>query len=152
VIAIVGILASVVLSSLNSVRTKARDAKRIADIRNIQSALELYYDQYGQYPYSDEMGTGGWDTPGNGTFIQPLVNAGFIGNIKDPLWNDFNGNYLYYRYWPGIVWTGCEQKYYYVLAIRNFEQKNVQSPGWSCSLSNWQDNFPNGYVVGKYES
>lgn len=44
VIAIIGILSSVVLASLNSARQKSRDARRIADIKQLQTALELYYD------------------------------------------------------------------------------------------------------------
>jgi len=64
VIAIIGLLASIVLVSLNSARAKARDAKRIADIRQIQAALEMYYDQNGTYPISGNCGAtspnGGW--------------------------------------------------------------------------------------------
>ena len=44
VIAIIGILASIVLASLNSARKKSRDARRIADVKQIQLALELYFD------------------------------------------------------------------------------------------------------------
>jgi prepilin-type N-terminal cleavage/methylation domain-containing protein len=44
VIAIVGIVASVVLASLNSARRKSRDSRRLADIGQIRSALELYAD------------------------------------------------------------------------------------------------------------
>ena len=44
VIAIIGVLASVVLASLNTARKKSRDARRIADIKQIQLALELYFD------------------------------------------------------------------------------------------------------------
>lgn len=50
VIAIIGILSSVVLASLNSARTKARDARRVADLKQIQLALELYYDANSKYP------------------------------------------------------------------------------------------------------
>jgi prepilin-type N-terminal cleavage/methylation domain-containing protein len=50
VIAIIGILASIVLASLDSARKKGRDARRIADIKQIQLALELYYDASGVYP------------------------------------------------------------------------------------------------------
>lgn len=51
VIAIIGILASIVLASLNSARRKSRDARRIADIKQIQLALELYFDaNNGSYP------------------------------------------------------------------------------------------------------
>ncbi|MEK7535854.1 MAG: type II secretion system protein [Patescibacteria group bacterium] len=44
VIAIIGILSSVVLASLNTAREKARDARRISDIKNLQLALELHAD------------------------------------------------------------------------------------------------------------
>ena len=44
VIAIIGILASIVLASLNTARRKSRDARRVADIKQLQLALELYFD------------------------------------------------------------------------------------------------------------
>ena len=51
VIAIIGILSAVVLASLNTARQKARDAKRIADVKQVQLALELYFDDSGNaYP------------------------------------------------------------------------------------------------------
>jgi len=50
VIAIIGILSSVVLASLNSARTKARDARRVADLKQVQVALELFYDANSKYP------------------------------------------------------------------------------------------------------
>jgi prepilin-type N-terminal cleavage/methylation domain-containing protein len=50
VIAIIGILAAVVLVSLNSARSKSRDARRLADARQIMTALELFYNDNGGYP------------------------------------------------------------------------------------------------------
>ncbi len=50
VISIIGVLATVVLSSLTQTRATSRDAKRLADIRTIQSALEVYYINNGTYP------------------------------------------------------------------------------------------------------
>lgn len=44
VIAIIGILATIVLVSLNTARQKARDARRIGDIRQLALAVEMYYD------------------------------------------------------------------------------------------------------------
>ncbi len=52
VIAIIGLLASVVLVSLNSARSKARDTKRKADMGQVTKALALYYDKYNAYPVS----------------------------------------------------------------------------------------------------
>ncbi len=50
VIAIIGLLASVVLLALNSARQKSRDAKRLADVRQLASALELFYNDASSYP------------------------------------------------------------------------------------------------------
>jgi len=50
VIAIIGILATIVMVSLNTARAKARDARRISDVRQVQLALQMYYDSTGSYP------------------------------------------------------------------------------------------------------
>lgn len=50
VIAIIGVLSSIVLASLNSSRMKSRDTKRIADIKGLQTALEFYFDAKRRYP------------------------------------------------------------------------------------------------------
>jgi len=72
VIAIIGILSSVVLASLNNARGKGRDARRVADIRQIQLALELYFDDFRQYP--------------TGLTIENLVTPGYISAIPtDPI-------------------------------------------------------------------
>ncbi len=71
VIAIIGILSSVVLASLNSARQKSRDAKRLADIRQLQLALELHFDAKGGYPSTMDVGN--------------LVTPGYIAAIPtDP--------------------------------------------------------------------
>ncbi len=56
-IPIVGILSSIVLSSLNVAREKGRDARRIADVKQIQLGAELYFDDHSEaYPQSlDEL-------------------------------------------------------------------------------------------------
>ena len=50
VIGIIGLLASVIVVNLTAARKKARDTKRIADVRNIQTAAESYYAKNGFYP------------------------------------------------------------------------------------------------------
>ncbi|MEK7194856.1 MAG: prepilin-type N-terminal cleavage/methylation domain-containing protein, partial [Patescibacteria group bacterium] len=44
VIAIIGILATLVLLQLGTARSRARDAKRIADVSQLRAAIELYYE------------------------------------------------------------------------------------------------------------
>ena len=57
VIAIIGILASIVLVSLSGARSKARDARRQSDIRQISLAMEMYYDDGQAYLSSAAMPT-----------------------------------------------------------------------------------------------
>jgi prepilin-type N-terminal cleavage/methylation domain-containing protein len=73
VIAIIGILSSVVLASLGTARLKARDATRISDLKNVQLALELYFDSNQSYPASS----------GNAqvTSLNGAVNAGGAGTF-----------------------------------------------------------------------
>jgi len=50
VIAIIAILSTVVMAGLNSARAKGRDARRLSDIKQLQSALELCFDNGAGYP------------------------------------------------------------------------------------------------------
>jgi len=50
VIAIIGLLSTMAVIALNSARSKGRDATRVSDIRQVMSALELYYDDNSGYP------------------------------------------------------------------------------------------------------
>ena len=52
VISIIGLLSTIVVASLTTVRKKARDTKRVADVKSLQLAMELYFDPNRQYPYS----------------------------------------------------------------------------------------------------
>ena len=79
VIAIIGILASVVLASLNSVRVNARDIKRIQDVKQLKTILELYYTDNGNCP---SVGT---DNAGYSVSTLSVPLASYISNIAlDP--------------------------------------------------------------------
>ncbi len=153
VIAVIGILASVVLASLNSARGKARDARRLSDVQQLQTALEFYYDTYGFYPPSDEQGCGGWDTPGDGDLISALTSGGFMPtDIKDPQNNTSCGNYRYYRYDAGYYGCPANRGRFYVIQIVDLESKPRPapgSPGWACGTLNW--GLDSDWVVGKFE-
>ncbi len=55
VIAIISILATLLLLQLGVARAKARDAKRIADVNQVRSAVELYFDDNGNYLSTNDM-------------------------------------------------------------------------------------------------
>jgi general secretion pathway protein G len=55
VIAIIGLLATISVIALNDARAKARDAKRVADVKQMQTAVEMYFNDKGYYPPEDMM-------------------------------------------------------------------------------------------------
>src|SRR3989338_5409213 len=84
VISVIGLLASIVLVSLNSARAKARDAKRLTDLAQIKKALELYYDDNGSYPNTNyNVGPGQWRTQcaSSDSWVTPNLPADQV--IKD---------------------------------------------------------------------
>lgn len=84
VISIIGILATLVAANLNSARSRARDAERKSDIKNIQTALRLYYNDFGGYP-GNSGGTGGGNIDGCGSATPPtsLCPWGSEWSVKD---------------------------------------------------------------------
>ncbi len=50
VISIIGILSGIFLNRIGDFRDRAEDARRIADIRHVQTVLELYYNKCRDYP------------------------------------------------------------------------------------------------------
>jgi prepilin-type N-terminal cleavage/methylation domain-containing protein len=50
VISIIVLLSTIAMVSLNSIRQKARDTKRIADAKQISIALDFYFDKKELYP------------------------------------------------------------------------------------------------------
>jgi len=85
VVAIIGILASIVVVGLNTSRKQARDTRRLADLRGIQTALELYYNKNGYYPggIGADLQTVGITVP-----VDPLTGAPYsytlVGSVGSP--------------------------------------------------------------------
>ena len=88
VVSIIGLLASVVLIGLGGFRARGRDARRIADLREVQNALELYYVKYNSYP--EITGGDSW-----ASLRSSLVEAGIgVTTISnDPLYPDYSYEY-----------------------------------------------------------
>lgn len=55
-VSIIGFLSVAGSTSYGIVRAKARDARRVADLRTYRNALELYFEQHGTYPGSVATG------------------------------------------------------------------------------------------------
>lgn len=90
VIAIIGILASIVLVSLGGARTKARDAKRESDVRQISLAMEMSYNDIEGYPAIAVDANGRLTTTvistAVGTYLDPVPldpGGGTVANCND---------------------------------------------------------------------
>lgn len=87
VIAIIGLLATIAFISLNSARSKARDAKRISDVRQVMSSLELYYADQNGYPTDGSAGLSpavAWGTP-LAVLTAPIMYIGIIPSVVTPV-------------------------------------------------------------------
>lgn len=56
VIAIIGILTAIVVVSVTPARMKTRDARRMADLSSVKTAIELYYEANKSYPKTTGIG------------------------------------------------------------------------------------------------
>lgn len=111
VIAIIGVLASIVLASLNSARRKSRDARRLTDVKQIQLALELYFDGQGnQYPLGSTTCS---LTVAYG--LEGLQTSGYIPQVpRDPLSGSTDATAICYRYASGVPTGGSTRTTYHL--------------------------------------
>lgn len=91
VISIIGIISGVVLTSINIARSKARDNVRKQSLKELRTALEIYFSNNGTYPSTSDLwyGSSAVDGPGinnnGGDWIPGLVASGGIGQLpNDP--------------------------------------------------------------------
>lgn len=80
VISIIGILSTLSTVAVNTARVKARDAKRLSDISQVQLALYFYYDDNLSFPQTADMlpasATASWTS-----ILVPALNGTTGGRI-----------------------------------------------------------------------
>lgn len=94
VVAIIAILISIVVANIRSAKEKARDDRRMSDMRTLQNALGLYQINKGQYPIYDGLITGIIDSDVMST---ALIGEMVIKTIPlDPINKEAGGiSYIY---------------------------------------------------------
>ncbi|OHA15307.1 MAG: hypothetical protein A3H57_01590 [Candidatus Taylorbacteria bacterium RIFCSPLOWO2_02_FULL_43_11] len=107
VIAIIGILSGVVLASMGSARAKARDGRRISDIKQIQLALATYQDANGSYPTA--------------IYGSPSPLASYMSSIPTDPSTAAQYKYAYYNY------TGPNPKTYHLGAVLETEHSELSN-------------------------
>jgi general secretion pathway protein G len=129
VIAIIGILSSIILASLNTARRKGRDARRVSDLKQLQTALELYFDAGQAYPVST--------TQANAvTALSALTSGGQMASIPD---DPLGGAYHY-------VYKTTASGSYYCLGST---YEGSPAPASSCNTTTLGSSLTGvGYSVG----
>ncbi|MEN9389805.1 MAG: hypothetical protein RLY61_889 [Candidatus Parcubacteria bacterium] len=117
VVLIISILAGLLVAVINpaGIRAKARDSQRKADLRKIQSALELYFAEYRAYPGSTGTGINAGSLP---------LTSGYMNAIPS------SPNGPSYRYRAG---TGSQE---YVLAAETEVELDPADPNKCSNLNN----------------
>lgn len=129
VIAIISILTALLSVNFVSIRQRGRDAQRKSDLRQIQSALELYRSDQGGYPASITCGVA--LASGTTTYMQKIP--------CDPSGTSYsyNGGAYYYNY------SSSTATYLMGACLENANDKDTNNqlttPGGtgSCTSSNW---------------
>jgi len=107
VIAIIGLLSSVVLASLNSARVKGRDAARMSNVKSLETAMELYYNDNNGYPTSNGSSNGDVGL-GDAMLVSKLVPA-YIPSMPANLVADGD------RYYANGMTSGVQRSGYDML-------------------------------------
>lgn len=105
-ISIIGLLSSIVLASLSTARNKAYDAKRLSDMVNIRTALEIYRSSNNAYPVTGVAWLSqctGWGGIAANNVIPGLVPTYLPSMSADPQMNvSTNQNCYIYRSDTGV--------------------------------------------------
>jgi Tfp pilus assembly protein PilE len=117
VIAILGVLVTIALVSFRSSQARGRDAQRKSDLKQVSSALELYYSDYNKYPDSVTWGTE--FTDGSTVYFKAL-----------PVDPSSGQNYLY-----RVVDSPSNQKYQLFARLENAEDPSIITTSYSCGTS-----------------
>jgi prepilin-type N-terminal cleavage/methylation domain-containing protein len=145
VISIISLLSSIVVSSLNATRSKARDARRLTDLRQIQVALQLYaVDNNGQ------SAPGCYDSAAVGASFWPgILSSAYIASMPiDPI--NTSGQYSYV-YCTSVVktgnctWTNGTNSNYILLA--RLENPNSYTGSCPAGITNGLGNSNVNYLL-----
>jgi len=146
VVAIIGVLASIVLSSLNNAQSRARDARRVRDMNTIKKKLELYYVDNGHYPYVDGRSSSNYySVQDSWAEIEVLIGSTLPRDPINEYVSPFSGG-LSYGYYAGNTATACYGQAY-VLSFNKETESSPDSVAYLCNGST--PTFDSGvYLLG----
>lgn len=116
VIAIIGILSGLLFANFSGARERARDTKRKTDLKQIKSALQLYYNDFGKFPGSGAGNTiAGCGAAGN------AVCSWTSGNVAGSAFAAGNPSNTYMGTLPGDPQSPTVQYSYVTDAVVDYK-------------------------------
>ncbi len=142
-VAIVGFLASIIFASTKEARIRSRDARRREDLIQIRTALNIYYDRFGNW-IETASGCGwngdgaGWFNVGTGSYPKAmskcLSDAGIIpSEIKDPTGGTTSNPTAGYSYMKYHCGSGNQKQVYVFAKLESLPQSATATDGTCCS-------------------
>ncbi|MCX6816558.1 MAG: prepilin-type N-terminal cleavage/methylation domain-containing protein [Candidatus Beckwithbacteria bacterium] len=122
-ITILGILASIGLGVFTSAQIKSRDARRKSNLDQISKALEMYFNDYKEYPDSDTGNISGF-TWGTSSFQDTKGTVYMVKLPKDPV-----SGYTYY--YAAIPTAGINTKFQLYAHLENTQDPSIITPSGS---------------------
>lgn len=150
VVAIIGILSAIAMTSLNGAKARARDTKRKAETEEIHKALELYYLDHGEYPASGGSTAAfqntGWTNSGNASWdtLQAAL-APYMAELPEDPVNDaalFRRTYNYYS--RGY---GCDKQWFMLIYGLESQAAPAATPINHCPGASTSLTYHNAVVV-----
>lgn len=140
VIAIIGVLSGLIITNVQGVRERARDARRKSDFSSLQQSLRLYYHDAGSFPVSNAnyqiVGCGTIATPtacswGTSTFS--VTGGGgttvYMGKLpNDP--SSGTGGTVPYDYY-----SVSGDNYALIAKLENLSDQDIADSQGRCSLT-----------------
>jgi len=148
VIAIIGVLSSIILTNINNARAAARDASRISDLRNMRNAMEIFYTTNGRYPNQTDVDIV-WDIGNEGNpsdpFISELETGGIFSRTPREKWlstdapPQYGYTYLYRKLGAGTPCNNGKPFAIFVVVFEktqpNFSTDDIDSCGCNSSYA-----------------
>lgn len=126
VVSIIAILSAIGIATFVYAQKQSRDARRISDLRSIESALELYFAKNRLYP-SNTLWRNSKDFPGTWITQSIIDRESFTPTFLPAVPNDPSNTSKSYAYWSYVY--GYNYKVMVHMELNNKQAKNTSDGG-----------------------
>jgi len=136
VMSLIGILATFTINTFSGAQAKSRDTRRKSDLKQLQTALELYYSDFGSYPRPSTLGCGVDEAFSSEICWSGLLSSFYMKAIPtDPKNIDLGscgttpGCYVYH-----YCWLGSGQEFVLAANLENPADPDIKVNNSNCPM------------------